>query len=260
MLRSTLVVLSVFLCLGLVACGKAKEAMDQASISEDLKDKGTLDLLQEASEDQYEPPADGRLNDKQIQMYMKVRERERVIAQTALKEAEATAKKVEGKEKSLAGMMAGLQTLGSVADLFTADIRAARDLGFNTAEYQWVKEKVIEASGAAFGEKMSESFTTMVDGQIAALEQQLATNTDPDTRKILQDALDGAKKGRSEMTQQQVDPTIAYNKQLLSKYENALNALASELSKWQGDEGDAKKAVQEWEQGLAKAKAESTRN
>jgi hypothetical protein len=256
-------VTTLLLCLTLVAalagCGKAEKVLEQAAISKDLKQKGTLDLMKEAAEDDYQPPANGRLSEEQIQMYMKVREHEKQIVQVARKEAETHAKKAEGKEKSLAGMMAGLKTLGSVADMVTADIRAAKELGFNTAEYQWVKEKVLEASGAAYGEKLSESFSTMMDTQVETLKKQLEEAKDDTTRQFLQDALKGAEDARAEMAKsaEQQDPAIAYNKQILSKHESALNALAHEFAKWEGKEGETQAAVQKWEQELNKSTAQA---
>lgn len=259
--RVLTLLLSLTLVAGLAGCGKAEKALDQAAISRDLKQKGTLDLMKEAGEDEYEPPRDGRLTEQQVQMYLKVREHEKAIVQVARKEAEAHAKKAEGKEKSLAGMMAGLKTLGSVADMVTADIRAAKELGFNTAEYQWVKEKVLEASGAAYGEKLSESFSTMMNTQVETLKKQLAEAKDDATRQFLQEALKGAEEARAEMAKsaEQQDPAVAYNKQLLSKHESALNALAHEFSKWEGKEGEAQAAVKKWDQELTES-AKASRN
>jgi hypothetical protein len=50
------------------------------------------------------------------------------------------------------------------------------------------------------------------------------------------------------------DPAVSHNRQLLSKYENALNAFATELSKFEDKPGDAQKSVQEWEKEVEKAK------
>src|SRR4029078_11787311 len=112
---------------------KAKELADKMSISKNLEKVGTTDLMKKVADDKYEAPADGKLTDAQIQMYLKVREHEKQIAQVAKQEAQqhaANAKKAG--DKSLAGMMEGFKTLGSVADLMTADIRAAKELGYNT--------------------------------------------------------------------------------------------------------------------------------
>src|SRR6185503_11442191 len=114
------------LCLTIVLSGcKAKEAVDK--ISKDLDKNGTTDLMKKVADDKYDPPADGKLTDAQIQMYLKVREHEKQIAQVAKQEAQqhADAAKKAG-EKSLAGLVEGFKTMGSVADLVTADIRAAK--------------------------------------------------------------------------------------------------------------------------------------
>lgn len=227
---------------------------DEASISEDLSELGTTELLEKTSEDTYDAPENGRLTDAQIQMYLKVRDHEKKISQVARQELEAHAKKAEQKgDKSLAGMMAGFKALGSVADALTADIRAAHELGYNTAEYQWIKEQVLEASGSAFQETMAQSMNKMMDQGYADLKKQYDAATQPEHKKALGEMVAQYEKGRQEMAAQQdeVDPAVRHNRELLAKYENELNAVAQELSKWETEPGQAAKALQEWQQKAA---------
>ncbi|HSN67953.1 MAG TPA: hypothetical protein VLV48_01825, partial [Thermoanaerobaculia bacterium] len=230
MRRSLALVLGMLLLLLVPTGCKLKKAAEEAAISDNLEDVGTKELLEKTSEDSYDPPADGRLTDGQIQMYLKVREKEKAIALVARKELEAKAKKSEekGGDKSLAGMMAGFEALGSAADFLTADIRAANELGFNTAEYQWVKEQVLEASGAAFAESMAQSTQAMMDQAYNEMKKQHDEATDADAKKALAGMLAEYDKNRKEMAAQQekVDPSVKHNRDLLAKYENALNALA----------------------------------
>lgn len=245
MRRSLVLILGLLLLIAPLGC-KLKKAAEEVAISDNLKDKGTRELLEETSEDTYDAPADGRLTDAQIQMYLKVREKEKAIALVARQELEAKAKKAEGKgEKSIAGMMAGFEALGSAADFLTADIRAANELGYNTAEYQWIKEKVMEASGAAFAEQMAQSTNAMMDQAYAEMKKQHDEATDADAKKALAGMLAEYDKNRKEMAadQEKVEPNVKYNRELLSKYENALNALATELSKFEEKPGDAQKAL-----------------
>ena len=123
--------LSVLLCLSLALAGcKAKELADKASIAEDLKDRGTGDLMKEVANDTYDPPQDGRITDNQVQMYLKVREHEKKIAEVAKAEMKQHAEKAEAKgDKSIGGFMEGMKALGSAADFLTADIRAAKREG-----------------------------------------------------------------------------------------------------------------------------------
>ena len=149
--------LSALLTLSLVFAGcKLKEAVDKASISKDLDKRGTMDLMKEVANDKYDPPKDGKLTDGQVQMYLKVREREKAIAQVARKEAEQHAKAADASgQKSIGGFIEGLKTMGSAADMFTADIRAAKDLGYNTQEYLWVKAQILAISSSAIGQKLA---------------------------------------------------------------------------------------------------------
>ncbi|HYC90069.1 MAG TPA: hypothetical protein VEO54_12715 [Thermoanaerobaculia bacterium] len=240
--------LSLMLCLSLALVGcKAKEVADKADISKDLKERGTTELMEEVAKDEYTPPADGRLTDNQVQMYLKVREHEKKIAQVARDEMKAHAAKAEKKgDNSLAGMMDGFKALGSAADLMTADIRAAKDLGYNSQEYLWVKQQVLAASTSQMAEEFGKSMQQNFDKAYADAKKAHDEATDEQTKKLYADVMAGYEKSKQEMTSQtDQDPAAAYNKQLLSKYENALNAFAHELSKYEDKPGSAQQAVEE---------------
>ena len=243
--------LTVMLCLSLALAGcKAKELADKADISKDLKERGTKELMEEVAKDEYTPPADGRLTEAQVQMYLKVREHEKKIAQVAKDEMKKHAETAEKKgDKSLSGMMEGFKALGSAADFMTADIRAAKDLGYNTQEYLWVKQQVLAASTAQMAEEFSKSMQQNFDKAYADAKKQHDEATDEQTKKLYADVLAGYEKSKQEMTAQaEQDPAAAYNKQLLSKYENALNAFDHELSKYEDKPGEAQKAVEQVQQ------------
>jgi hypothetical protein len=246
--------LALTLTLGLLLTGcKAKEAMDKAEIAKDLDKRGTTDLLKSVADDEYNPPADGRLTDAQVQMYLKVREQEKKIAQVAKDELKKHADKAkESGEKSLSGMMEGLKGLGSVADMATADIRAAKDLGFNTQEYLWVKQQILAASTADMAAKATAAVSANFDAAYAQAKKAYDEAKDEQTRKMYGEMLAGYEKSKQEMSQnnESQDPSTTYNRQLLGKYENTLNALASELSKWEDKPGDGEKAVKDWQKGI----------
>jgi hypothetical protein len=246
--------LPVMLCLSLALVGcKAKELADKAAISKDLEKRGTTDLMEEIANDEYTAPEDGRLTDAQIQMYLKVREHEKKIAQVAKEEMKKHAESAEKKgDKSLSGMMDGFKALGSAADFMTADIRAAKDLGYNTQEYLWVKGQVLAASTAAMAEQFNQSMSANFDKAYDEAKKAYDTASDESTKKLYADMLAGYDKTREEMKQQQAqeDPSAAYNRQLLSKYENALNAYAQELSKYEDKEGDVQKSMDEMQKQL----------
>ena len=250
-------ILPAVLCAAVALAGcRAKEAMDKAAVAHDLEKRGTTDLMKEIANDKYDAPKDGHLTDAQVQMYLKVRDHEKVIAQTAKAEAQkhADAAKKAG-EKSLSGMMEGFKTMSAAAEMFTADLRAAHDLHYNTAEYQWVKGQIMAASTSAFAEKASQAFTASMESSYQQMKKQYDEAKDDQSKQMYKQMLDGMEQQRAEAAKQKesVDPAIVYNRQVLSKYENALNAYAHELSKFEDKPGDAKKSVDEFQKGIDKA-------
>lgn len=240
MRRIKVLAVTAMMALALTACG-AKEKLDEANIADDLSDRGTRELLEEAAEDNYEPPADGRLSANQIDMYMKVREHEKKIADVARKELEKKAgavKENEGKA-SLANMMDAFSAVGSMADIATADIRAAKDLGFNTAEYQWVKQQVLGAAGWELTRKSGQALQAMMDTNYAQLKKQHDEATDATTKQMLATMLQEYDKQKAETAATaSEDPEAAtneYNYQLISKRSDAATIFAYEMSKWSGE-------------------------
>lgn len=246
--------LFLMLCLSLALAGcKAKELADKADISRDLKEKGTTDLMEEVAKDQYTPPADGRLTDAQVQMYLKVREHEKKIAAVAKEEMKKHAQTAEQKgDKSIGGMLEGFKALGSAADFMTADIRAAKELGYNSQEYLWVKQQVLTASTSQMAEEFGKSMQQNFDQAYAEAKKQHDSAADEQTKKLYADVLAGYEKSKQEMAAQtEQDPATQYNKQLLSKYESALNAFAQELSKFEDKPGEVQKAVDDMQKATS---------
>ncbi len=254
-------ILFAILLLSFVFAGcRAKEAFDKAKISQDLDKHGAMDLMKDISKDKYDPPADEKLTEAQIQMYLKVREHEKAIAQVAKKEAQAHADAAKkAGEKSITGMMEGFKTLGSTADLLTADIRAAKDLGYNTQEYLWVKGQVMAASTAALTSKMAEATNASFDTAYAQMKKSYDEATDDQTKKVYKEMLDNYDKQRADMKQDttNISPAVAYNQQLIAKYDGALNAVTNEIAKFEDKPGDAQKSMDEWQKGVDKALADA---
>jgi hypothetical protein len=98
--------LTAVLCLSLALIGCGGKESSKEEISEDLQKRGTTELMKEVANDEYTAPEDGRLTEAQVQMYLKVREHEKKIAQVAKEEMKQHAEKAEKKgDQSIAGMM-----------------------------------------------------------------------------------------------------------------------------------------------------------
>jgi hypothetical protein len=212
--------------------------------------------MKQVADDKYTPPADGKLTDSQVQMYLKVRDRERQIAQVAKKEAQEHAAAADkAGNKSLSGMMEGFKTLSSAAEMVTADIRAAKDLGYNTQEYLWIKSQILAASTSAMAQKVGTAMSAQMDTSYAQMKKAYDEAKDEQTKKAYGDMLANLEKSKAESAAQQPkeDPAIAYNRQLLSKYENALNAVTNEVAKYEDKPGEAQKNMDDFNKNLDQA-------
>jgi hypothetical protein len=243
------------LSIALTAC-RAKEAVQKADIAADLHKRGTVDLMKQVADDKYTPPADGKLTDSQIKMYLKVRDHEKQIAQVAKQEAQQHAAAADkAGNKSISGMMEGFKSMASAAQMVTADIRAAKDLGFNTQEYLWVKGQVIAASTAAMSEKVGQAMNAQMDASYAQMKKSYDEAKDDATKKAYADMLANYEKSKQQMAQEKPkeEPAVTYNRQLLAKYENEFNALANEVAKYEDKPGEAQKSMDELQKNLNQA-------
>ena len=244
-----IVIPAVTLSLALFGC------MKETSIQKDLDKRGTIDLMKEVANDKYTPPTDSRLTDAQVQMYLKVRTHERDIAKVAAQNMQAKAAEADKEKNTIAGMIKGVQAISAGAEMATADIRAAKDLHYNTQEYLWVKGQVMAASMAAFTEKVSDAMQAQVESARSQAQKAYDEAKDEQSKAMAKQVLDQyaqtAKEGHD--TVAQADPAIAYNRELLKKYDNELSAFTTEMSKYEAKDGDAKKSVDDLQKNLDKA-------
>lgn len=209
-----------------VGC-KGKPADDEASIKESLEEKGTIDVMDEiAKAPEYHGPADGKLTDQQVKMYIEVRQREQKIREVALKELKAKGDKAK-EEKREVGMFEAMKAIGDLADVATADLRAAHELGHNPNEYTWVKERVLEAQLAQTSKALNQQ---MVQGQqsiLKMLEEQKKLATD-DTQKAELDKQIAELKNSAAEAEANNTPGAEHNLQLIAKYKADFDKLQAE--------------------------------
>jgi len=217
-------------CLFLASCGwfgaKPKEAATA------LDEKSSLQVLKEADKDEYEAPEDGRLTVAQVQMYMKVQQRALVLAQVAARRLEEQSEKAEAAEKEgskTESAWEGMKALGKVGDVLTADLRAAQELGYNTAEYTWVKGEVLKAYGSSSFENASGSFQTQALHQ---LEQAKSQAKNAEEQKFFDEQIANAQKAIAEEqaaeAAKEKDPKVRalrHNMKLVGKHKAELDAI-----------------------------------
>lgn len=213
------VVLAVALLAG---CGRRGE--DQTAIQKTLEEKGTVDLMDQVSKSpEYLAPGDGRLTEGQVEMYIDVRGREQEIREAAMTNLQT--KGDEGRDG--AGLLDTMKAVGDLADLATADLRAAVDLGFNPKEYQWVKDRVLEAQMLETTQALNVQVARSQESLLAVLEKQARETSDDEELKELNERIRELQRhvaqAPSDMT-----PAKAFNAELIIAYRDDLQRLHEE--------------------------------
>jgi hypothetical protein len=216
-------------CLLLLAVGagcRPRPAGDEASIQKSLQEKGTLDVMDQVSKaPDYQAPADGRLTDGQVTMYLAVREREQKIREVAFKNLRAKSDQAQ-QEKRQVGFFEAMKAAGDFADVATADLRAAQELGYNPKEYRWVRDRVLEAQMLATTKSLNQQVGQGRQSLVSALEEQKQRTTDEAQRADLDKQIQDLRSDSEAAPDS--DPAKELNVRLLAKYQDELARLRSE--------------------------------
>lgn len=217
------------------ACGcQAKPAADEASIQKSLHQKGTANLMDEvAKAPDYHPPADGRLTEAQVRMYLDVRHREQQIREVAFKARQEMRQEAGEPTPADSGQdqLANVDALGTVgdqpglADIATADLRAAQELGFNPKEYAWVKERVLEAQMQETVLALSQQIAQSRQQVLAQLETREQETADPVQRAQIERQIEEFHHNAQAASVTAADPVRQANAGLLARYKDDLSRL-----------------------------------
>ena len=159
-------------------------------------ERGTSALMEEAARAQYQPPADGRLTEQQVERYLEVRER---------------ALKIRGERRE---------------DLATADLRVARELGYNPKELRWIEERVLEARVSRLGEQLDQRIDASRRQFVAGLQEERKTATDPARRTEIDRLIaQFSPRSPSPAEGKRRGPAVLHNTELLAHYEDRLERL-----------------------------------
>jgi hypothetical protein len=223
MLQRTVIILALAGSV-LFACGcQGKPAGDDAVIQKSLREKGTASLMDEvAKAPDYHPPADGQLTDAQVKMYFDVRQREQQIREVAFRDL-----------KDRGAFLESLKTVGDqpdTADIATADLRAAQELGFNPKEYQWVKERVLEVRMLETTRALAQQVAQSRQQVLALFEQRRQEATDPVAKAEAERQLEELQKNAvsTPTAPADNDPAREHNAGLLARFKDDFTRLQAE--------------------------------
>ena len=197
----------------LAGCG---DGGDRAAI-QGGRAKVTAEVVREAAAARYVPPADGRLTDAQLRMYLKVREREDRIREAAAIE--------ELRRRESAPARGGArQAARDDGGLAAADLRAAQELRVNPKEYAWVRAKVQEAESAAAAQALNQRMAAGREQLLARMRRDRDALSDPQRRAAAEREIEDYKRGL-QATEPQMPPAVRANVALLARYRDPLARL-----------------------------------
>lgn len=212
------------------SCGIGSCVMGPKDAGRALDDMSSADVLKRAAEDRYDAPRDGKMTDQQVQMYLKVQNRAHELRKVARERFDEQAGKAEAAEqggKKLTSIWEGMKAISKVGDLLTVDIRAAHELGFNTAEYEWVKSQVLEAT---FSHWYMDTTGSLHQQSLESLNKARAEATDANLQSLLDQQIGNIEQAVREEQERAAEearekPGLTENVQLLKKYRAELDAL-----------------------------------
>ena len=144
---------ALLLCVALLvfACGREAAETDRKKPGE----MTTAEVIDQGARAIYQPPADGKLTERQVRMFLEVKRRSR--------------ENVQRDEPA------------SVADL-----RATLELGYNPKEIGWVQERTMDAWIAFRGQELDRKIAASRVRMLRELEAEVKVTTDPAAKADLE--------------------------------------------------------------------------
>jgi hypothetical protein len=162
-------------------------------------------VLDRAAAADYAPPADGRLTESQVAMYLRVETRAAEIR----RESEGAADRSDDAFRRAA----------------SADLTAAADLGYNPRELEWVRDRVQEARRAELSLSLLQAAQAGRASYLASLESERAESGDAARVALLEQRIRDLKKSSAE-SQAAVTANIRWNIDALAAYREEIDRVA----------------------------------
>ena len=257
--RRFVIFLLVSLSLILTGCklkevGGALASAAKNAVTDAEKNHGTTASTTTATQSTavgaYTPPADGRLTGTQIENYIKIRQRAKQYEEAGRHQMEQQIKDGEGKSPGIADLVG---VSGAMQNVIGGEEKAAKELGYNTDEYEWVRLQMIEASQAAISDKGMVAAQKIFAKQQTDLQRSIDTAPDESSREIYRaEMAENDKKLKKDLAAVEPHPpAVIYNAQLLAKYEDVGRPMYEAIFKGTGHEAEITKALKALNDPLA---------
>jgi hypothetical protein len=103
-------------------------------------------IMEQAEKDRYEPPADGKIGDEQMDRFMSVMRKTAEVRGEQMARIERLQEQVENQKSDGASLSTLAGNVGSVLGAFSAEMEVVITGEGNWAEHQWIKEQLRVAS------------------------------------------------------------------------------------------------------------------
>lgn len=201
--------------IGLAATGCPSGGGERAAVERRLDKRPAAAVMSDLANARYVPPADGTLTDRQVRMYLDVKEREGKIREVA---AARLRRRAAGSGPPRRGGKPPAEAAGAARDdLATADLRAAQELGVNPREYAWIKERIDETEVFAVTRALYQKMILGRDQLIRRMEREKNALTDPQQRAMAAREIEDWKKGLAG-TEPVASPAVRANTSLIARY------------------------------------------
>jgi hypothetical protein len=99
-------------------------------------------LMEQAQQQEYEPPADGRISEEQMTRYMEVMRKAAELRDEQMTDVEQLSEEYQDKEPGISDLVKMSGGVGSVLGAFSAEMEVVMTGEGNWAEHQWIKEQL----------------------------------------------------------------------------------------------------------------------
>jgi len=237
-MRNFALLVTVATCLLVLACSNKSESTDSEELIAN-QSAGTIAGQDDVnnSESTYQPPADGRLTDTQIDMYIAVRKHEGEMLASSAKNVAEKSQKAKESSNGISSSINSFEAMQAAMDFANLDFKAAKDLKYNPDEYEWVKQTILDTNiaieNANQAAALQTDFLMNLEKSKQEMEQSIKDAPNEETRRALLDARESLDKGKEQLSRQmKLSEDIKHNQRLIEKHQTELSVLNDEIRKW----------------------------
>jgi hypothetical protein len=99
-------------------------------------------MVEQAQQQEYDPPADGRISDEQMERYMAVMRKTAEVREEKLAHLQQLEEEYKDREPGITDIVKMSGGFGSAMGAFSAEMEVVMTGGGNWAEHQWIKEQL----------------------------------------------------------------------------------------------------------------------